>query len=597
MKNIFITILCFLSINCTAQLYVSSNSYLYVKDRVLFVNQDINLQNNGFVYLRNESQLVQGLATTTSTNRGQGKVSLFQEGTSDNFDYNYWCSPVGNSSTTTGNENFGILMLNSPTSVTASTPAVALPLSNYNGTSQPLQIASRWIYKFVNSTNYSQWLFLGANPSLLPGEGFTMKGTSGTDTTVIEGNTIQNNPGSAQRYDFRGKPNNGTIPVSVLTNNYTLTGNPYPSAMNVSAFLLDPSNAAGTGIAYYYENDKNVNSHLVVQYRGGYGTFAPGDPATNGIYTPATFNSYNDDGSLNSIGPSSGAVYQRKFAPIGQGFMIHGAATGTVSLKNSYRVYYKESNTLSHFERVATNADSNTSPQDTTSVEIPHLRINTILNNQFTRQIALAFLPQATDSIDRGIDAKNMTTDLPTDAYFFLEEEPYIIQGIAFEQSKRIKLGVKSGGNSTFKFYIAEVINFDENQDIYVYDALDNSYHDIKNGTYEVTIPAGVFNNRFEITFLSETLGTPELSNQNFIVTQNLALQKLNILNPNLASVQTIQLYDISGKRIYESKKLDVSESYSISTEALSEGVYILNLTTSDNLKFSQKVIISKLKS
>ena len=108
MKNIFITILCFLSINCTAQLYVSSNSYLYVKDRVLFVNQDINLQNNGFVYLRNDSQLVQGLATTTSTNRGQGKVSLFQEGTSDNFDYNYWCSPVGNSSTTTGNENFGI---------------------------------------------------------------------------------------------------------------------------------------------------------------------------------------------------------------------------------------------------------------------------------------------------------------------------------------------------------------------------------------------------------------------------------------------------------------------------------------------------------
>ncbi|WP_233581768.1 T9SS type A sorting domain-containing protein [Flavobacterium macacae] len=68
-------------------------------------------------------------------------------------------------------------------------------------------------------------------------------------------------------------------------------------------------------------------------------------------------------------------------------------------------------------------------------------------------------------------------------------------------------------------------------------------------------------------------------------------------MNPNLASVQTIQLYDISGKRIYESKKLDVSESYSISTEALSEGVYILNLTTSDNLKFSQKVIISKLKS
>lgn len=597
MKNIFIAIVSFLSLNCSAQLYVSSNSYMFVKDRVLFVNQDINLQNNGFVYLRNESQLVQGLSTTTSTNRGQGKVSLFQEGTSDNFDYNYWCSPVGNSSAVTGNESFGILMLNRPTSLTVSTPAIAFPTSNFDGTSQPLQIASRWIYKFINSTTYSQWAFIGANPTLLPGEGFTMKGTSGTDATIIEGNTIQNNSGSAQRYDFRGKPNNGTIPVSVLANNYTLTGNPYPSAMNVSAFLLDPSNTASSGIAYYYENDKNVNSHLVILYRGGYGTFAPVDPATNGIYTPATFNSYNDDGSLNSIGPSSGAAYQRKFAPIGQGFMIYGTATGTVSLKNSHRAYYKESSPLSHFERVAANSDSNYSPQDTTSVEVPHFRINTILNNQFTRQIALAFLPQATDSVDRGIDAKNMTTNLPTDAYFFLDEQPYIIQGIQFDQSKRIKLGVKSNGNSTFKFYIAEITNFDENQDIYIYDALDNSYHDIKNETYEVTIPAGVFNDRFEITFVSETLGTPDISNQNFRITQNLALQKLNILNPNLASVQTIELYDITGKRIYQSKKLDVSETYSISTEGLSEGVYILNLTTSDNLKFSQKVIISKLKS
>jgi hypothetical protein len=38
--------------------------------------------------------------------------------------------------------------------------------------------------------------------------------------------------GSAQRYDFRGKPNDGTIDIPVLLDELTLTGNPYPSALN-----------------------------------------------------------------------------------------------------------------------------------------------------------------------------------------------------------------------------------------------------------------------------------------------------------------------------------------------------------------------------
>jgi hypothetical protein len=40
------------------------------------------------------------------------------------------------------------------------------------------------------------------------GEGFTMKGTSEVNTYC---KWVQNNPGSKQRYDFRGKPNDGTI--------------------------------------------------------------------------------------------------------------------------------------------------------------------------------------------------------------------------------------------------------------------------------------------------------------------------------------------------------------------------------------------------
>lgn len=596
MKNLLITLQILFTANCFAQLYVSSNSYLYVKDRVLFVTQDVNLQNNGFLYLRNESQLLQG-TTGSSTNRGQGNVSVFQEGTSDNFDYNYWCSPIGNASSSLGNENFGITMTHRPTTLTASTQAIALPYdNNANGTSVPLQIASRWIWKFINSSSYSQWIYAGGNGATIsPGQGFTMKGTSGSDPLDIEGNGILNNPGGsgAQRYDFRGKPNDGNINVTVALNNSTLTGNPYPSALNVNAFLLDPTNIACNGNAYYYEQDKTVNSHLVAQYRGGYGTYSPISLISDGVYVAATFNTFNQDGSFNSVGPSSGSTYKRKFAPIGQGFMIFGAATGNVTLKNSHRAYYKKSDVLSDFERSSNNAQA---INDTISSPVSHLKINTIFNNEFTRQIALVFLPEATDGVDRGIDAKNMNDDLPTDTYFFLDNSPYLIQGVAFDINKKIMLGLKSQNNATFKFYIAETINFDENQDVFIHDILNNSYHNIKTGNYEITLPTGVYNDRFEVTFTDSTLGNAENTIKDFRITQSNPLETMTVLNPNLFTIQSVALYDITGKQILFSDNLATNQNYTFSTSGMAQGVYILKIKTSDNLQFSQKVIISNLK-
>ncbi|WP_121377690.1 secretion protein, partial [Flavobacterium endophyticum] len=431
--------------------------------------------------MRNESQLLQG-TTSVSANKGLGKVSVFQEGTADNFDYNYWCSPVGNASAATGNENFGISMIYQPTTVTASTQATILPSSNSNGTASPLAISSRWIYKFLSSTSYSQWIYVGGASTLAPGQGFSMKGTAGTDPTIVEANGIQNNPGGAgsQRYDFRGKPNDGNISVTVAANNLTLTGNPYPSALNVNAFLLDATNNAATGIAYYWEQDKTVNSHNVGLYKGGYGAYSPISLGSNGVYVPATFNSYNSDGSLNGVGTSSGLIIERKYAPIGQGFMIKGASNGTVTLKNAHRAYYKESGALSQFERSQDPAPkklAETTESESIVITEAQFKLNIILDNQFTRQIALVFLPEATDGIDVGIDALSIAPDdLPNDAYFFLDNSKYVIQGTSFDSNKRIPLGVKAANNASIKFYVPEVTNFDPTQMIYLYDGADDSY-------------------------------------------------------------------------------------------------------------------------
>ncbi len=590
MKKILLFLILLSSRQGISQIYFSPNANMYVKNEVLYVQQNINLQANSNLYLRNNSQLVQG-STGFSSNLGSGTLSVYQEGTSDNFDYNYWCSPVGNASASSGNENFGISMLGRPTSSTASTTAVILPASNFDGISNPLSIASAWIYKLENANNYSQWVFVGGANTLAPGQGFTMKGTSGTDALDPEATGVSNNPGSAQRYDFRGKPNDGNVSITLGLNMATLTGNPYPSALHLNAFLLDASNGATRGIAYFWEQDKTVNSHYLSGYRGGYGAYSPISEGSTGVYTAATFNSYKQDGSLNTTGTSSGLSIERKYLPIGQGFLINANANGTATFKNSHRVFYKEGTGLSKFEKPSKQTKSDDIKEEITPVS--HFKLNTIINGQFTRQLALAFLPEATDGVDFGIDAANMDENLPNDIGFWIENKNYVIQGINFDPTKKIPLKIKAEAASTFKFYIPEIISFDSSQAIYLYDKLDGSYHDIKNGTYQVAISPGVYSDRFQITFTNATLGVPDNVHKQFFIYQDNGNSVLKASNPNGLSLKSFQLYDMLGKAVLSKKNIGINTDYIFSTIGLSSGIYIAEFLTDNNEKITEKISIS----
>ena len=575
-----------------AQIYVKDNSFIFNNGTVVYAkgNLELNGANSNF-YLRNGGQFLQG-TTSTSTNQGIGKLSVFQEGTVNNFAYNYWCSPVGNASAVSGNEDFGITMFTIPTTSILST-AATISSATYNGSSSAgaLTIASYWIFKFLSQSTYSGWVQSGAATNIAAGQGFTMKGTSGSDATNV-GETTVNNPGSAQRYDFRGKPNDGNITVNVATDNYTLTGNPYPSALHVNAFLLDGSNTACNGIAYFWEQKKTVNSHVLLSYQGGYGTYSPVSLVSNGIYVPATFGTYNIDGTLNVSGASSGLVIERKYAPIGQGFMVKGLANGTITLKNSHRDFKKEGN-FSQFER-----NSNSQHSDTVSpigVEtISQIRLNTIVNNQYTKQMALAFIPESTDGVDRGIDAISpVADDLPYDVYFFLDNNKYIIQGVNFDINKRIPIGIKSTDNSSFEFNVSTIVNFDPSQDIFIYDSQEGTYHDIKNDTYIVILPTGTYNNRFEITFKNDALSASNPIKENVVVFQNNTNQLLTVSNPNLLELKSVTLFDLSGKKIFSHLNLGTNSSYAFTTGALSDGVYLAKIQCSGGKNKVQKIIVT----
>ena len=562
-------------------MYVKANTFVYASNQSVYIKNalELNTTTSNF-YLRNGGQLLQG-TTGSGANKGVGRLSVFQEGTVNNFQFNYWCSPVGNTGTSTAvNNPFGIMLLGRPTTVTATTP-VALSVSTYDGTASPLTIAPYWIYKFqVNLSSYSDWVQVGSASTINAGEGFTMKGSSGTDNTVVSG--VQNNPdGKNQRYDFKGKPNDGTINIPVLLGEWTLTGNPYPSAVDLQAFLIEELNC--TGSAYFWEQDKYVNSHNIGDYKGGYGTYAGGADE----YARAPFFSY--DGAGNQISGTqfgSGGNYERKYSPIGQGFMIEGLANGNVQMKNSYRKFVKEGiGNSSQFEKIRNNkivSIVNTKPK---------IRFNTLLDNGPISQMILLFDPLSTDGVDRAMDAAS-PNDGPANNYFVINNNEYIIQVMPFDIDKKIAIGFRNYAEANYKITVNEMLNIPEVSDVFLHDKTTNLYHDIKNNFYDLTLPAGTYNTQYEITFKKGTLELDETKHQNFTIRQDNINKNLIVSNPLQLDLVSCNLYDVVGRLIFTKTNLGTNSSYTFETSDLTNGIYIVKLSTNEKTEMSQKIIV-----
>ena len=603
-RKLFVVSVLFLQGIAHGQMYVSPNSYVFASNEVVFVKQqlELNAANSNF-YLRKDAQLVQA-TTTASANSGVGSLSVFQEGSTNNFQYNYWCSPVGGTIATAGNSPFGIAQLKDIVDLTTSTNPTILAMNNYNGTASPFAIAPFWINKLVASSGYTNWNQVGSTSTINAGEGFTMKGTSGTNAITVNG--VQNNPGSKQRYDFRGKPNDGTISINVLFQEFTLTGNPYPSAIDLSAFLLEQINC--TGIAYFWEQDKTVNSHYIAEYKGGYGAFSPGALNSSGVYVPATFYSYDGAGNEGSA-TGGGLNYERRFSPVGQGFIIDGAANGVVQMKNSYRVFVKEGAlNNSQFERTTNTSKPKTNTASLPEIKsvsgfdyktvstapTPQIRFNTLMNNQGIRQVVLAFVPGATDGVDRAMDAISSSDDCPADMYFVMNDDEYVINAVSFDINKKIPIGFKNTAVANFKITVKEILNFTGTNSVYLHDKKTDLFHDIKNSFYDLTLPAGVNNTQFEITFKNNvTLGVDEAAKERFVVYQNNTTKNLTVSNPSLIELATCNLYDVAGKLIFSKKDLGTNASYNFSTSGLSTGIYIVKIATNDKIEVGQKIIIN----
>jgi hypothetical protein len=556
----------------------------------IVMNNDTKIQNDWYLKLDGKIDLVgmSQLVQTTDSDldvTSSGSIERDQQGQSNKYNYNYWSSPVSPINSISNNTDYSITGVMKDGG--ASVPQNINWVGGYDASpTSPITLARYWLYKFDNYGNaYANWARIAETATIRVGQGFTMKGSGSQSAT--------------QNYTFVGKPNNGTITSnSVTLNQLLLTGNPYPSALDATAFINDNAGSID-GTLYFWEHYTTNNTHVLRDYQGGYAQ----RNLTGGVPPTSSGVLY-----ISGEGATTRGI-PNQYIPVGQSFFVAGNASsgGTIVYQNSQRGFHKENeNGVSNIMYKSTvpaknnvwNNNHNDSLKKDTYRRI-RLGYNSFQN--YHRQILLGFMDEkATNNMDYGYDGVNFD-ERANDMYFLNGENALTIQGVGyFDKKASYPIGVKTDIEGKVTFMIDGLENFDEDEKIFIFDSEDSTYHNIRVNNYEVLLPVGVSNNRFSLCFkqIKQTkLKVKDLEDDRESEDVKIAyFHDKNIFNitykPLLTNVQRVTLYNMLGQSItiWEIDN-SVLQNIELPIKSLSSGIYVMQLQTS-NGPINRKIIV-----
>lgn len=565
-----------LIIDSSSKLEINGNSGLF-NSWYLKLDGDIDLQG--------ESQLIQGEDSTLDVTSA-GTLERDQQGTRDFYTYNYWSSPVGIKNTSSNNNSYTLPDVLNDGSVTTNSMPISF-IGGHDGSpglpgTTPISIAHYWVWKYVNKTSddYASWQHVRNTGSLLAGEGYTMKGVTNSATSFIE----------EQNYIHNGKPNNGDISLNMSAGNDYLIGNPYPSAIDADEFILDNiSDGAGraatniiNGTLYFWDHFAG-NTHVTREYQGGYATYT----LMGGIKATST------DSRLNASG-QEGTKVPQQFIPVSQGFFVVADAGGTISFKNSQRVFRKEAADPSLFIKGTSKKGKFTATTKTNVDDRQKIRLMLHSPKGYHRQLLVGVDQRATNNIDKGFDAP-LYEDNVEDLFWIFNEKNFVIQAVNnFDDSQILPLGLKTNIEGLATIKIDEIENIDSSKNIYLHDKELNIFHDLKEGQYDVQLATGEYLNRFELTFSN---ASQSLSNDDVTTTNPIDVyfsnEEMNVVvhNPNSQYIKSVEMINILGQTLFK-KDIDSNDDYlKYNASQMKTGTYVLKIETEFG-KLSKKVLI-----
>ncbi|MCK0115365.1 LamG-like jellyroll fold domain-containing protein [Gelidibacter sp. F63206] len=540
----------------------------------LEVSEYLNISKGAVLELVGESQLIQGKNSVLGT--GTGILMRDQQGTGNMFNYNYWGSPVS----TAGSANSRTFSVGGVLH-DGDLPVLWTSGNNGSPTTPAVTLSTRWLYTYNgNADNYNVWKRINQKTEVPVGLGFLMKGAGAYNA-------------ADKNYTFKGQPNNGTIHIAVGGPKHAVViGNPYPSAIDANQFFDDNAKVLKPGSALqFWEQSPEGKTHVFAAYQGRYSYY---------VKTGAVAAARPPVGSSAPSGiAGSGNAFKTpgRYIPVGQGFYVEiNDKGGNIEFNNGQRKFAKEKDGESVFLRTPENGSAKVQKRAANADAIQRVRLEFTTPEGAARSLLLGFTPDnsATDGIDYGYDGLN-SDDFPSDLSFAIEDQKFVIQGVgAFDIDKKYPLDMSLKIDGNVALALTGLENFDAPIDVFVYDSELNTYTQINDSNFQMSMQAGQYKDRFSIVFRKHsTLSTIDQEFKEIGVKYLQKTAEIYVNTPESSNVRQVSLINMVGQTVktWSISDTQYSREFKIAVKDIASGNYIIQVESSTN-SYNKKVVI-----
>jgi uncharacterized delta-60 repeat protein len=362
---------------------------------------------------------------------------------------------------------------------------------------------------------------------------------------------------------FAGIPNNGLITLPITNSKSpNLIGNPYPSAIDADAFILENQNVLQGSLYFWTHNS----------------------PIANGQYTSDDYAIYTILGGVGTAAKNSGinnTIPNGKIAS-GQAFFVLGNnQPGRVVFKNAMRLkgennlFFKSSNSqktsiISNFEK-------------------HRFWLNLSNKEGAFKQILLGYATGATNGKDALFDGISLDSNQWLDFYSLNTGDKNSIQARAlpFITSDLVPIGYRAKEEGNYTISLDNFDGFFTNQNIYLEDKELAKIFDLKKGDYSFSTAKGTFDNRFLLRYEIQDIIPEEVTAEVKIITRNNQIQIIS----SKELISKVSLYSIEGRLMYQADQLE-TKVQTIDAALWKSKVLIVQITLATGEIASRKVVL-----
>lgn len=405
---------------------------------------------------------------------------------------------------------------------------------------------------FVLYYNESNNYFYSSSGAYIAGRGLAVK--------VPNANTS----GISVSANFKGVPANGMISFplafSSSSRGSNLSGNPYPSAIDLKALYTLNKSIINSTFSYWDNSNNTIYSQQGTAYEGN---------------SYAKYNAVSDTGTPAGGNADATIAGLNRYAKVGQGFIVQALSASSLTFNNSIREI------VNHNAKFygKTSATKNTEIKDRYWLQL--LSPTGIVNTQ-----AVVYFLEGDDAF--GKDDSEIDDTISDVFYSVADAQKLIIQGKSiFTDTDKVKLGANIFQDGSYKITLENPEGiFASAQNIYLKDKQEGIITNLSEGSYTFNASKGNNATRFEIIYQPETvLATDSKTKEQLMVYKDGSDFVVKSQSKNITG---LEVYDATGRLITQLQPNQTKVI--IPAESLVNGVYILKINQ-NGVMSSKKII------